>query len=273
MWTGANPPVWKDSSPTRGRCSATWARVRQALRLPSERIRKPTSPSSAGSQDCRATAPAPSPKRTHVRRSSQSSQRLSWSAPMTSTFSITPPRMNWAAVIRANRKPLQAAVRSKATARRAPMAAWTRGAVPNRSSGLEVASRMRSTSSAAQPAWARAARAASAARLVTVSPGPATRRAAIPVRLRIQSSVVSTRSLSWSFVMLPAGSARPQPTRAMPREDAVVPAVSGPIGTPFGSQVGSVNHRCWPRRQSPGRGHEDRPSRHGWRRSGPAAGR
>ena len=155
----------------------------------------------------------------------------------------------WAAVIRANRKPLQAAVRSKATARLAPMAACTRGAEPNRSSGVEVASRIRSTSSGCQPAWARAAAAAPEASTVSDSRGLATRRAAMPVRLRIQASVVSTRPLSWSLLTLAAGRALPQPTRAMPsRSMPAAPGAWVPSDTEVGPVVGSVNHR-WQVRQ------------------------
>ena len=184
------------SSPSRGACLSSWARVRQPLRLPSERMRKPSRPLSCAPQASTATAPAPSPNSTQVLRSSQSTQRLSWSAPITRARFMAPLPKYWLAVIRANRKPLQAAVRSKATARLAPKAPCTRGAVPNKSSGLEVASRIRSTSSGLQPAWSRAAWAARLARQVRDSLGPAIRRAPMPVRVRIHSSLVSTLSLS-----------------------------------------------------------------------------
>ena len=184
-------------------------------------MRKPSRPLSAPGQASTATAAAPSPNSTQVRRSSQSTQRLSWSAPITRARRTLPLRMYWLAVIRANRKPLQAAVMSKATALLAPRTPCTRGAVPNRSSGLEVASRIRSRSLACQPAWARAWRPASLARLVTVSPGPATCLAPMPVRLRIQSSLVSTRSPNWALLRLTAGRPLPQPTRAMPTASAI----------------------------------------------------
>ena len=302
IWIGLKPPTWALRPPSRGWCRSTWARVRQLLRLPSERIRKATRPSSSAGQASRATAPAPSPNSTQVRRSSQSSQRLSWSAPMTSTRSMAPLRRYWAAVIRAKRKPLQAAVRSKATALEAPRAACTLGAVPKRSSGLEVASRIMSRSAGRQPACSRAARPAAAARLVTVSPGPATLRAPMPVRLRIQASSVVTRWLRSSLLMLAAGRARPLPTRAMPLAapawDGMGPRGSGMGGVAGegstnalseGSDTGihphsaSVNHR-WPPppRWSPGglRSHRlpgprprhpergGRPSRRGWRPNG-----
>jgi hypothetical protein len=42
------------------------------------------------------------------------------------------------------------------------------------------------------------------------------RRAPMPVRLRIQSSLVSTRRLRSVLLTLAAGMALPQPTKAMP---------------------------------------------------------
>lgn len=58
-------------------------------------------------------------------RSRQSTNRDSASPPTTSTVRKVPARMYCAAVTSATTKPLQAAVRSNATACLAPMAAWT----------------------------------------------------------------------------------------------------------------------------------------------------
>ena len=49
----------------------------------------------------RTTAPAPSPKSTHVLRSCQSVNRVRVSAAMTNTLSYTPPRMNCVATVKA----------------------------------------------------------------------------------------------------------------------------------------------------------------------------
>ena len=137
---------------------------------------------------------------------------------------MAPVRRYWDAVTSANRKPLQAAVRSNATALLAPRAAWTRGAEPKRSSGVEVASSTRSSVSADQPAISRAEVPALAARSVRLSWGLLTRRLPIPVRVRIHSSLVSTRRPSWSLLITCSAWALPQPIRATPRECGDAPA-------------------------------------------------
>eukprot|EP00966_Prymnesium_polylepis_P204123 4728275-Prymnesium_polylepis.1 len=108
------------------------------------------------------TAPAPSPKSTHVLRSSQSTQRERPSAPSTIAVLYAPLCRNCDAVFTPKRKPEHAAVRSNATAFVAPISRATYGASPKRSSGLEVAWMIRSTSSAATPAISSALRAADA---------------------------------------------------------------------------------------------------------------
>ena len=168
-------------------------------------------------------------------------------------------RRYWAAVITANRKPLQAAVRSKAAALTAPRRACSRGAAPNRSSGVDVASRIRSRLSADQPAMARARSAAKPLSSLRLSPGPITRRAAIPVRLRIHSSLVSTRRPSSALLIDRDGVALPQPLSFTP------PVLRSCSTKADGHRVASVNHS---RSEEP----PDRPSRHGWRRSGRCAG-
>jgi hypothetical protein len=62
----------------------------------------------------RTTAPAPSPKRTHVVRSVQSITRERSSTPMMSTFFAAPERMNWSAMVIPKMKPAHAAERSNA---------------------------------------------------------------------------------------------------------------------------------------------------------------
>jgi len=85
---------------------------------------------------------------------------------------------------------------------------------------------------------------------VSDSSAPATRRAPMPVRLRIQSSLVSTRRLRSLLLRLVLGIALPQPTRARPRPgEMALPLVGAvmlsetPGGTGWNPQVGSVNHR------------------------------
>mmetsp|Transcript_13503 Transcript_13503/g.36060 ORF Transcript_13503/g.36060 Transcript_13503/m.36060 type:complete len:359 (-) Transcript_13503:100-1176(-) len=157
------------------------------------------------------TAPAPSPKRMHVLRSSQSTQRESASAPMTSTFVYAPVCTNCDAVTRPNRKPEHAAVKSKPTADVAPMAAATWAASPKRSSGLEVARMTRSTSSAATPALSRASLALAMERSEMAAPWAKRWRLRMPVRLLIHSSDVSTK-LSRSLLLTTAsGAADPMP--------------------------------------------------------------
>ena len=170
-------------------------------------------------------------------------------------------------MIRAKRKPLQAAVRSKATACLAPRAPCTLGAVPKRSSGLEVAIRIKSRSSGFHPACSRAASAARVAITVRGSSALQIRRAPMPVRVRIHSSLVSTRVLSCSLLTRLTGTALPHPTRAMPKG-----ALAALVIWPGPRRWGSVNHRRRSRfrLRSDGAGP---PSRRGSRRNGRCAER
>ena len=88
-------------------------------------------------------------------------ERLSNSAPMTSAWRASPVLMNCSATIIPKSAPAQAAETSKAQAREAPNAAWTRAAVDGvGESGVTVPTMMRSISSAAIPAERSAWRAA-----------------------------------------------------------------------------------------------------------------
>ena len=90
-------------------------------------------------------------------------------------------------------KPVQAAAMSKAKPRVMPSFAWMRTAVAGKAeSGVEVATRMASTSDASAPARASASRAAAAPRSEAVSSTAAKCRQPIPVRSRIQASEVSS---------------------------------------------------------------------------------
>ena len=129
---------------------------------------------------------------------------------------IAPLRRYWAAVTTAKRKPLQAAVRSKAAAWVAPRRACSRGAEPNRSSGVEVANRIRSRLSADQPAISKARSAANPLSSARDSSLLTTRRAAMPVRLRIHSSLVSTRWPSSALLIERLGVALPDPRNNTP---------------------------------------------------------
>ena len=64
-------------------------------------------------------------QRGYSQRSLQSTKRDRASPPMTRILLYWPVRMNWAAVISATTKPLQAAVMSKAMAFLAPRTFWT----------------------------------------------------------------------------------------------------------------------------------------------------
>ena len=72
-------------------------------------------------------------------------------------------------------------------------------------SGVVVATMTRSTSAGAMPAMSRALRAACSARSDVVSAGAAMRRSRMPVRARIQASLVSTLRDSSSLVSTRAG--------------------------------------------------------------------
>lgn len=99
----------------------------------------------------------------HVPRSFQSTNRVRQSAPTSSTFFAMPDRTYAPAVMSPRTKPLHAAVRSMATALLAPKPACTVVALPNTSSGVDVHSKIMSTSSGATRAISSARRAASVA--------------------------------------------------------------------------------------------------------------
>mmetsp|Transcript_8354 Transcript_8354/g.20749 ORF Transcript_8354/g.20749 Transcript_8354/m.20749 type:complete len:305 (-) Transcript_8354:246-1160(-) len=161
-------------------------------------------------------APQPSPKRIHVPRSRQSTYRLRTSAPMTSTFLYSPPRMKCTPFTMPTTNPLHAAVTSNASAPFAPIAACTVQADPKMSSGEEVASSIRSKSSALMPAISNAFFDASAAKLVRLSSPLMTCRLPMPVRERIHSSFVSTSLLRSSLVRYCVGTAIPTPAILAP---------------------------------------------------------
>mmetsp|Transcript_680 Transcript_680/g.1898 ORF Transcript_680/g.1898 Transcript_680/m.1898 type:complete len:207 (+) Transcript_680:877-1497(+) len=163
-----------------------------------------------------STAPAPSPKRMHVFRSSQSTQRDSASAPMTRTFLYAPVCTNWDAVTTANRKPEHAAVRSNPTAFVAPIPEATIAASPKRSSGEDVASTTMSTSEAATPALSSAPMAAEMASAEMEPSGPRRCLLLMPVRFAIHSSEVSTMDSKSTFVLRASGAAAPTPAMRTP---------------------------------------------------------
>mmetsp|Transcript_14089 Transcript_14089/g.29775 ORF Transcript_14089/g.29775 Transcript_14089/m.29775 type:complete len:220 (-) Transcript_14089:605-1264(-) len=159
-------------------------------------------------------APAPSPKRMHWLRSSQSTTRERASAPITSAFfSFVLGLLRYMpAVTVPKRNPLQAAVRSKAmVCVEQPILAAMAVASPNMSSGLDVAQMTTSMSSAEIPAISKASEAALTPRSRSDSPRVRTLRWAIPVRVRIHSSSVSTMVSRSLLVTTVWGEAWPTP--------------------------------------------------------------
>ena len=140
----------------------------------------------------RTAAPAPSPNRTHVPLSVQSTSFDKVSAPISSAFSYIPLFIKASAICTAYRKPEQAALMSNATAWAAPSNACTWQAVLGVSVSDEIVATIKSCiSSAFIPAFKSAFFAAPAAKDVVVS--SFTRcRFRIPVRSVIHSSLVST---------------------------------------------------------------------------------
>mmetsp|Transcript_3547 Transcript_3547/g.5986 ORF Transcript_3547/g.5986 Transcript_3547/m.5986 type:complete len:218 (+) Transcript_3547:908-1561(+) len=157
------------------------------------------------------TAPQPSPNKMHVERSLQSTKRDKASPPTTRMRLADPALMYCVAVMRPSTKPLHAAVRSNAQAFFAPIPAWSWPAAPNRSSGDEVANRIRSIWSACTPAISRAALLAFTASSPRVSPLARTRLFLMPVREAIHSSFVSTNLAKSSLDTISLGSAEPTP--------------------------------------------------------------
>ena len=160
----------------------------------------------------RTHAPPPSPKRTAVLRSVQSTQPERRSAPTSRTRRVPVSIRPWA-VRTPYMKPLQAALMSMA-GQVAPMSAWIMAAVAGAiRSGDVVARMMKSMSAGVRPASAIALRAASAPRERVVPP---MRRSRIPVRSEIHSSDVSRVSESSSFVTTRSGRPIPQPVKRTP---------------------------------------------------------
>ena len=157
------------------------------------------------------TAPAPSPNRMQVPRSLQSTRRLRASAPISSTFFALPLRIySWPSSYTA-RNPVQAALTSRQAARKAPISSCTRQAVFGKMlSDEEVPTRIRSSSVEQIPAFSSALLAAFTAIWATVS-SPAMWRAPIPVRSRIQISLVSTIFSRSSFFHIVSGTYEPVP--------------------------------------------------------------
>ena len=137
-------------------------------------------------------APAPSPKRMHVLRSSQSINLEKVSEPTTKARFICPLAINEFAVVRAYTKPARTACTSKAKPCCIPKPFCTMVATDGKvRSGVEVATKMASTSSILQFALVKASFAASMAIFEVVSFSDEKCRLSIPVLLRIHASLVS----------------------------------------------------------------------------------
>lgn len=101
---------------------------------------------------------------------------------------------------------------SRAPARLAPRACWTRAAVAGiHWSGVLVATRMRSRFPAPAPALCNACRATRTARSDVAVSGPAMRRCRIPVRRTIHPPLISRKAARSSFVITRSGTAAPTP--------------------------------------------------------------
>mmetsp|Transcript_11139 Transcript_11139/g.29632 ORF Transcript_11139/g.29632 Transcript_11139/m.29632 type:complete len:389 (-) Transcript_11139:32-1198(-) len=184
---------------------------------PSLPISKPMRESCSKSVARNTTAPAPSPKSTHVPLSAQSTHLERASAPITTAVDTVPPRKYCAAVMRAKTNPEQAAVRSNATALSAPNPAATEVALPKRSSGVEVAKSTKSTSAAATFARSKACCAAEMHMDPRVSLGVSTWRRRMPVRWTIHSSLVSMICAKSSLETTAAGANEPVPAIRKPK--------------------------------------------------------
>src|SRR3954452_4543711 len=159
------------------------------------------------------TAPAPPPNSTPVPRSCQSRMREKVSAPITSAVLAWPSRRALSATASAKMKPEHTACTSKAAPRFIPSCACTLLAVAGKVwSGVAVASTITSRSLPLIPACSSARRAAPKARSDVSSPSAAIRRSEMPVRCRIHSSEVSSRSASSLLVTIRSGRYPPQPT-------------------------------------------------------------
>src|SRR5690625_24818 len=180
-----------------------WCRWRAPL--PSAPVTIDFRPYRSGTASTTA-APAPSPNRTAVERSSQSTIFVSASAPITSTFSCLPASTRPAATSRPYSQPGQAARRSNAAAFR-PNASCTSAAVDgNSASGVLVATMTMLTPSSASRPW-RSTRSCTllTARSEVYSSSAAMWRRRMPVRVTIHSSVVSIIFSRSSFVRICSG--------------------------------------------------------------------
>ncbi len=160
------------------------------------------------------TAPAPSPNRTQVRRSVQSTNLDSASIPTTRAQRNTPAARAAPARATPYTNPEQPALRSRnagSLGRSSPAAMW--GAVPGTGCSDTLVAAM-STSTWAGGSWAaaRAARAASTPIWAGGAPGSNRCRVWMPVRERIHSSLVSILSARSKLVTRLGGRKEPVPT-------------------------------------------------------------
>ena len=171
-------------------------------------------------------APAPSPKRMQVPRSSQLVTRLRVSAPTTRPYFRGEAFSRHSMVWRAKRNPVQAALRSKqGMSPGRPSSRWrTQAAEGTRVSAVTVATTQAPISSGETPARSSAARAAPAHREPWVS-DTQWRRRRMPVRLVIHWSVVSTIFAMSSLVTTRWGTQRPMPL-------ILIPFMGPPSGCP-----------------------------------------
>ena len=149
---------------------------------------------------------------------------------------------------------------------------WTKHAIAGIGwSGVTVATTITSTSLAEEPAAASACRAASTQKSERTSPSPATRRSLIPVRVVIQSSVVSSIFSRSAFVSTRAGRARPVPamavwniqppcsarpaaganSRAFLRIFSGIPRLEKSLAARMAFRTAFALERPWPMRQAP----------------------
>src|SRR5579875_1280130 len=117
------------------------------------------------------------------------------------------------------KKPVQAALMSKAGMGRQPRPDWMRQAAAGTiMSGVTVAQIIMSRSAGSSWAASRARRAAARPRLAEVSPAAAMRRSPIPVRERIHSSEVSRLAGKSPLRKDRAGKLLPVPSSMTPKE-------------------------------------------------------
>lgn len=194
-----------------GRTAASVSRPFQGAEWAMASWRSPSDPQTTGPMPGSAagpttTAPAPSPNRKAVPRSSGSTMSVIRSEPTTTTCRLFPDRISESAVARAWPKPAQAAPTSIAPAETAPIRWATRGAAGGDCSRWDMeASSTVSTVSGGMPACASALTEAAAAIWTTVSSGEAKRRVAMPDLRRIHSSLESIASATSALPTTRAG--------------------------------------------------------------------